>query len=619
VTLRELDEGTPKIAAMAGLDVNIERLQVSGGGVFGDAITRSGAGFYVGAAVRGFREPGVRLPARVVKVRIDATPGVRAHTRLLRQLWRLADDPEVEGVALVLRAEPASSIAHAEEVGDAIRALKVRGKKVLCHLEDAGGRALHVCSQASVTAMNPAGGLRFSGLSMRYFYFGALLSRFGVQADFVRIGAHKLAAEQLALADGTPIAKQDHQELLDQFNDVLLHDVGGGRGIPKGELAKRLARGPFLAREAKDAGLIDVLAYDDELDRVVDEMMGRRSRISEDNPVTPAPERWGRAPKIAIVYLDGDMVDGDSQYIPLVGVRLAGSNTVARALKQAREDKSVRAVVFRIETGGGSSLAADVVLREAILTARAKPLVVSMGAQAASGGYYASVAGRPVFANRATVTGSIGIFYGKVDVNGLLQKLGVGVDVVRSSPRADAESFFRPFTDEERNVLGVKVKQFYDLFIARVSEGRKMKPEAVDAVARGHVWTGAQAHARHLVDRIGGLREALVEARRLGNVGDDTPILSLPDEDDSLLGLILDLAGVSSEGSTVAATIPPALLDAARALTPFLVFDGSKPLARMELVQEVSLDTGGFGPRQGGATPPAPGSSGAAEPPAADR
>src|SRR5262249_3056493 len=151
------------------------------------------------------------------------------------------------------------------------------------------------------------------------------------------------------------------------------------------------------------------------------------------------------------------------------------------------------------------------------------------------------------------ITGSIGIFYGKVDVVGLLDKLGVGVEQFRSAPRADAESFFRPFTDDERNELGRKVKQFYDLFVARVAEGRKMTPDGVDAIARGKVWTGAQALPLGLVDKIGGLREALAEARQLGGLPEDAPIVESPEEDESLLGFLLGLVGISSAGLNPAA------------------------------------------------------------------
>ncbi len=581
----------PRWMAMAGLDINYGGLQVGGGGLFGDALGSDGSGFYATAALRGFREPGIRPPSRYLKIRIENTPGVRRHTRLLQRLWQAAEDPSVKGVVLVMRAEPASSLAHAEEVGDALRGLRVRGKKVLCHLEDAGGRSLHVCSQADRIAMNPAGGLRFAGLASSYFYYGGVLQKLGVRADFVRIAEHKLAAEQFTRSEGSPIAQQDHQALLNTIEGLYMHDVGGGRKMPLRVLREAIARGPFLASEARAANLIDVLAYEDEINRVVEEMEGGSVRISEESALPRAPTWWGAPSKVAIVYLHGDMVDGESTDIPFVGIKLAGSNTVARALRRAREDSTVKAVVFRVETGGGSSLAADVILREAILTARAKPFVVSMGTSAASGGYYASVGGGTIFANRGTITGSIGIFYGKVDVVGLLDKLGVGIDMYRTSPKADAESFYRPFTDDERRELGIKVKQFYDLFVARVAEGRRMKPDAVDAVGRGRVWTGSQAIQKGLVDRIGGLREALEEARKLGEVPLDAPIVEFPEDDESLLGTLLKLAGFASlpQGSLANVMIPPALLDVARALTPFMVFDGSKPLARSELVGEISF------------------------------
>jgi protease-4 len=585
--LTVLPQHADRFVATAGVEVNVERFQASGGAVFGDAITRSGTGFYVGASVRGFREPGLRLPAKVARIKIEGTPGVRGNTRLLKRLWRLAEDPEIEGVVLQLRAEPANSLAHAEEVADAIRLLRARKKKVMCHLEDAGSKALFVCSQADRIAMNPAGGLRFAGIGSTYYYFGGILKKLGIRSDFVRIGAHKLAAEQLTLAGGTDVAHQDHQELVDQMEAIYLHDIGGGRGIPADELKKRIAKGPFIAQEARAANLVDTLAYYDEIDRFAAEVMGRPVRLVDDSPPPRAPERWGHEPKVAIVYLHGDMVDGESQFIPFVNVKLAGSYTVARAIKRARDDDSIKAVVFRVETGGGSSLAADVILREAQLTAKKKPFIVSMGTSAASGGYYASMAGKEIFANRGTVTGSIGIFYGKADVQGLLDKLGVKIEQFRSAPRADAESFFRPFTDEEKRELGVKVKQFYDLFIGRVAEGRHMTPEQVDAVARGKVWTGQQALGKNLVTRLGGLREAIAEAERLARMSSDAPIVELPEEDDSLLGVLLNLVGLKVSAKELASGIPQALLPLAQVLSPFLVLEPNKPMARAEFIEEL--------------------------------
>jgi protease-4 len=210
-----------------------------------------------------------------------------------------------------------------------------------------------------------------------------------------------------------------------------------------------------------------------------------------------------------------------------------------------------------------------------------------MGSSAASGGYYASLAGKEILANRATVTGSIGIFYGKADVQGLLEKLGVKVEQFRTAPRADAESFFRPFTDDERRELGVKVKQFYDLFVARVAEGRHLTPEQVDAVARGKVWTGQQAIGKGLVNRIGGLREALEEARRLARLPSDAPIVEWPEEDDSLLGVLLNLVGLKISTNEPLGMLPAAVLPFAQMLSPFMIFDAQKPLARAELIPEL--------------------------------
>jgi protease-4 len=574
----------PNVVANAGLEVNLDRLQFGGGAVFGNAITRAGTGFYATAALRTFEErPKIPHVARVIRIRFDATPDVRRHVRLMRRLWELSRDAEVEGVLLVLRAEPAPSLAHAEELVDALRLLKSRGKKVLCHLEDASGRELYACSEADRIAINPAGGLRFAGLAASYFYLGGLLDKLGIRADFVRIGAHKSAPEQLT--DGpTETAKLDQQRLMAEYDRLIIEQVARGRKLDLGETRKRISDGPFIASEARDAKLLDALVYEDEIDRFVEEAFGRKVRVVDLESPDRAPDYWRDPPRIAVVYLHGDMIDGESRDVPLVGMKLAGSYTVARALKQAREDRTVKAVIFRIETGGGSSLAADVILREATLTAKVKPLIVSMGSKAASGGYYVAVAGKEIFANRATLTGSIGIFYGKVDLALLLAKLGVATHLYRTEPRADAESLFRPFTDDEREVLGRKVKQFYDLFVGRVAEGRKMTPAAVHAVGQGQVWSGAQAKDRGLVDQVGGIRQAFARARELARLDEDAPMVELPRISKTLFQRALDFAGVPQLHATDTTWVPPPVMDVARALLPFMMLSADRPLARMEVM-----------------------------------
>ncbi|MBI4700659.1 MAG: signal peptide peptidase SppA [Deltaproteobacteria bacterium] len=581
-----LDAARGLAVASAGLDVRLAELELSGGTVFGSALTRDGAGLYAGAALRSFRaEPELPLPAKVVRIDFEATPGVRRHVRLLRTLWRLAGESDTEGVLLALRAPPADSLAHTEELIDAVALLRRRGKKVLCHLEDAEGRALLLCAGADRVGINPAGGVRFAGLGMQHFYFGGLLRRLGVRADFVRIGEHKLAPEQLGLDESSAQGRRDHEALLASAERVYLDEIGRGRGLGPAIVKQRLAAGPFLASEARAAGLVDALVYEDEIQRFAEEAFGRPVRLSKLAAQDRAPAQWRSAPKIAVVYLHGDMIDGESRTIPLLGLELAGSRTVARALKEAREDESVRAVVLRIETGGGSSLCADIVLREATLLGKTKPLVVSMGSQAASGGYYAAVAAREIYALRGSITGSIGIFYGKVDFVELLEKLGVKAEGLRTSARADAESLFRPFTDEERRVLGVKVKQFYDLFVARVAEGRKLRPAEVDEAGRGRVFSGEQALSVRLIDRIGGLRQALGRARSLAGLPADAALVELPEREPSLLAWALEAAGVPSlrDPGPGLWELPPAR-ELARLLAPFALFEPHQPLARTELL-----------------------------------
>ncbi|MET0594779.1 MAG: signal peptide peptidase SppA [Polyangiaceae bacterium] len=569
--------------ATAGLEVGIGTATVEGGGVFGSGLGPDGAGFYTGVGLTGYRSPGIPEASYAQQIRIEETPGARGHVHLLRRLWRLAADKDVKAVALVLKTEPASSLAHAEELGDAIRMLRANGKKVICHLEDAGGRSLYVCSQADRVVMNPAGVVRFAGLRTQYQYYGALLGKLGIKAQFVRIGAHKTAPEAYMRDSATDVARADHIDLLHEYEDVFMSDIGGGRRISRAELNETFAHGPFVAKEAEHARLVDGTAFDDEIEKVVGEVVGHRVSLRDDARPKTAPERFGAQKSIAMVYVEGDMVDGKSRDIPLIGTRLVGSYTVAKALKTAREDPKIGAVVMRVETPGGSSLAADIIWREAVLTSRVKPLIVSMGTSAASGGYYIASAGSVIYANPLTITGSIGIFYGKADVSELFAKIGVNTETYKTSPRADGESMYRPYTEDEIAELQKKVHQLYEVFLDRVAEGRKMSREAVDAVGQGRVWTGRQAYDRKLVDHLGGIREALDEARRRARLPEDAPIVDLPVPEESLLGLALKLVG-GSENPPAASLLPSQLMDVARAMAPFTIFAPDEPLARMEYI-----------------------------------
>ncbi len=578
--------GRTVYAATAGLELGWGTTTAEAGGIFGSELGgKDGAGFYAGAAFSGSRSPGLPEGGYGLKIRIEETPSARGHVHLLRQLWKLARDKELRAVAFVLKTEPSGSMAHAEELGDAIRMLRANGKKVICHVEDAQARALYVCSQADRVVINPAGLVRFAGLKASYMYYASLLDKLGIRAQFIRIGAHKSAPEAFMRDSATDVARADHLDMLQEYDDVFTSDIAGGRHIPRSQLQAIFATGPFLAAEAVQNRLVDGVAFDDEVNSTVDDVVGHHVPLRDEPRPPRTPERFGAQKKVAIIYVDGDMVDGKSRDVPLIGTRLVGSYTIAKALKDARENPMIGAVVLRVESPGGSSVAADVMWREAMLTAKAKPFVVSMGTYAASGGYYIATAGSKVFANPLTVTGSIGIFYGKADVSELLKKIGVSVETYKMTPRADGESIYRPYTPEELAILQTKVRQLYDIFVSRVAEGRHMNKDAVDAVAQGRVWTGREAAARHLVDQLGGIREAIEEAEHLAGLPADAPIDELPVPQESLLDVALKLAGVSEQPSLGGTPLLPAqLVSLVRAMAPFTVYDSDTPLARLEVV-----------------------------------
>ncbi|HQY62434.1 MAG TPA: signal peptide peptidase SppA [Polyangiaceae bacterium] len=583
VEVGNLSQSDPAYLATLGLELNLRGASLGGGAIVGNALGRTtDTGQYLTAGLAEFGSPAsIPRSGHAVTLRLEATPGTRSHVRLLRRLWRLSERSDIEAVTLLLRDEPATSFAHAEELADAFRLLRARGKKVVCSFETAGPKGLFACASADRVVLNPAGGVRYSGLKSTHIYLAGLLDKIGVKAEFVRIGAHKSAPEQLMNRSASDVARADQEDLLRNNEAVFVRNMSLYRHMPEAQIREVTRRGPFVAVEARDAKLVDTLAFDDELDRVTQDVVGRKVNVEKYVEEAVAPLRFGQRNKVGLLYVDGDMIDGRSSTVPLLGMKLCGSYTIAESAKRLREDSSVRAVVLRVETPGGSSLAADVMWRELRLLAQKKPLIVSMGSIAASGGYYVAAAGTKIYALPLTVTGSIGIFYGKADVSGLLAKLGVNVEVRKTTPRADAESFFRGFTPDERTELERKVGQFYDVFVDRVSQGRKLTREQVDAVGQGRVWAGQQALDKKLVDEMGGLRHALEHARKAANLPEDAPIQEEPPVTKSLLETALELAGYA-RGPMVIDGLPVQVKDVVRAVAPMAVYADSVPLARME-------------------------------------
>ncbi len=556
-------------------------LSSAGGEALGDARGRWHENVGAELALSGARRAeGTDVPRLALRLRWESTPGGREHVALLRRLWALAEhEPGVEAVVLEPRTTPGASYASVEELRDAVALLRARGKKVLCHLEDAGVQELYLCAAADRTLVNPAGGVRFAGFSLKRFYLGSLLSQLGVQADFVRIGAHKSAPEQFMRTGGTETARADTIDLLQRYELEVMSAIATGRRIPLVELRRRIATGPFIAAEARQAGLVDGVAFDDELEREVSKLVGHELTLLDVELGGRAASSFGGGRRVALLHVDGNIIDGRSRTIPLLGTKLVGGYTIAEALRTLREAAEVGAVVLRIDSGGGSAMASDVMWREVALTAKRKPVVVSMHGMAASGGYYVAAPATRIYANPLTITGSIGVFYGKADVSALLSRVGVDVQTYKTTERADAESLYRPFSADERAALEQKVAQFYDTFLGRVAAGRGRTKAEIDAVAQGRVWTGRQALQRGLVDEIGGLRQALAEACRLANLPTDAPLLELPEPDTTWVGRMLGLEGVREASREV---IPPQLFELVAGLAPFAVYRADQPLALLE-------------------------------------
>jgi len=347
-----------------------------------------------------------------------------------------------------------------------------------------------------------------------------MLDKLGVKANMERVGEYKSAPETFLREKMSPYAEEEMRSILDDLFDQVKADISRNRGISPQRVQTLIDRGPYTARRAKELKLVDELAYRDEIEDIVKKKL-RRIRFVDGDRYISRTERvrsWKVSPKVAIINARGLMIRGESFKDPLTGDFIMGSKTISDVLRKAREDKSVKAVVMRIDSGGGMVIAADEIWREVELTRAKKPVVISMGDIAASGGYYIAAPADYIFAQPGTLTGSIGVFSGIVNLRGLYEKIGITKQIIKRGRNADFYSDWSEFTSEKRKVLRDQVKEIYRGFVDKVSKGRKMNPSEVDKVARGRVWTGRQAKERGLVDELGGLDEAISKAKELAGI-----------------------------------------------------------------------------------------------------
>ncbi len=537
-----LDGPNPDVRVTAGLAIDWGMIGAGGGVIAGDGLSHS-PGWYVSAHVQGAERPGLPRGSYVLEVPLEST-GARGILQTVRRLDRALYDPRVAGVLLHPRGS-GMGLAYAQELRIMIDALKASGKRVVCYLDDATGSEWYACAGADRILLDPAGGVRLTGPASEMFFLGDLLQRVGIRADFVRIGRYKSAIEEFMNEGPTPPARRQDEAVLDWAYRRITVDAARDLGVSPERIGEIIDQGPQLPPQAVELGMVHALADEHAMDAELREGFGGSFGRETGEP-WEVPERWGHRPRIGVVVVDGTIVDGDNVDIPLIGIHMSGGRTVVRAIDRLAADPSVVAIVLRIDSGGGSVLASDQIYRAILRARRHKPVIASMGAIAASGGYYIASAAQEIWADPTTITGSIGVWFGKVDFAPLGRMIGVNLETMGRGAHAGATSYYRPFTPDERAVLANSVRHWYRMFLRRVARGRGMSVQEVDALGRGRLWMGDQAIDNGLIDHLGGFGPALAAARRAAGVGPEVDIEIEPSRPSSLLDYVLGALGIGA-------------------------------------------------------------------------
>lgn len=466
-----------------------------------------------------------------------------------RALAAAETDDDIE--RLLVRIGPLEmGTATIEELRTYIQSFRLNGKKpATCWFEEATNAEYLLATACDTVLMAPEGLLLVNGISLSATFFTGTLEKLGVQAEFTRAGRYKSAVETFTQREMSEASREMTNALADGLFDVLVRAIVEGRSLSKEAVLVLIDDPPMSGRAALEAKLVDGLAYRDQLlAHLHGEAIPPYERAALTLPAEDAEldtladslisvaEYAGRlddegGKKVALIVGEGEIHGGESQEPgPFGGGSSIGSDTMAAAIREAREDEDVAAIVLRVDSPGGSGLASDIIWREIALTREhgKKPVVVSMGDVAASGGYYIAMGADAIFAGETTITGSIGVFAGKFNLQGLFEKVGIGAEHVERGRLAGLFRSDRPLGEEGVAKLEQFVLDFYETFLGKVALGRKMTRDDVDLVAQGRVWTGGQAKERGLVDQLGGLRAALSDARSRAGLGEDAGIVILP-------------------------------------------------------------------------------------------
>lgn len=450
----------------------------------------------------------------------DVVLGVRPLS--LHDIWmnirKAKTDDRID--ALLLRLDMlACDWAKVAELRDAVLDFRRSGKKAYAYIEEAPDfdKEYYLATACDRIVLHPMGWLGVNGIGGYVPFFKNAFDKLGIRAEFEHVEEYKTAYNQFTESGFTPAHREMMESLYGDIFDQYVAAVAAARKKTPEEVRALIDRGAFLGESALEAGLVDDLKYEDELQAMLRSGGQKLARITSDeySRVSPSAAGLGTGRRVAVIYAVGPILSGES----LPGS--IGGATLARWVRQAREDRTIAAIVLRVDSPGGSSVASDVIWREVFLAKKQKPIVVSMSDVAGSGGYWISMAAHKIVAQPQTLTGSIGVLAGKFDLSGLYDKLGVTAERLVFGKEADVYSSFRPFSPEEKKAVKYEILQVYQAFLEKAAQGRNLTRAEVDKVGRGRVWTGRQALGIKLVDELGGLSKAIELAKGLAGIGRD--------------------------------------------------------------------------------------------------
>jgi protease-4 len=491
---------------------------------------------------------------------------------LLGALERASADPRVKG--LVARTGGATlGLAEAEEFRDVVKTFRSKGKFAFAFADSfgdlsGGTRPYYLASGFDEIWLQPAGSLALTGIASQIPFFKGTLDRLGVTAEFERRGEFKSAATQFTDAKLPDTDRAAMDGLVHSIYDQIVQGIGDGRKLAEADVKSAIDGGPYSGDEALAKHLVDHLGFLDEAEDAAKQRAGggelvrAQYYLSQTAHDTPDPDD-----SVAIIRAVGEITGGSSNENPFEETSSVGADTLVRAFAEAVDDKSVKAILFRIESPGGSEVASETIWRAVRRAQQAgKPVIVSMSDVAASGGYYIAASADKIVAEPLTITGSIGVFAGKFVTAGLWDKIGVSWDTVSIGKNAEFGGSLAPFTPEQHQRFASLIDAAYNEFLGKVADGRHMPAASVDQIARGRVWTGVQAKANGLVDELGGLATAIKLAKQAAHLPTDRKVAlkSFPSPKNPLAALLDGFTDTDGPGQVLAT------LDHLRAIEPLL-------------------------------------------------